>query len=120
MAWLYEMKKPWGSYKVLSKCDGYLVKTITIKPYQSISLQSHKHRDEVWTIVKGSATIDIGDFEVSPFIIWEQDTFRVERGTKHRISNDTNNDLVLVEVQFGDILDENDITRFEDKYGRVK
>ena len=112
------MKRPWGSYKVLQTGDGFLVKTITVKPKQAISLQKHKHRDEIWTVVKGTGWIEYGKLE---FYMKPQETVKILRGFKHRITNESGDvDLVLVEIQFGDILDENDIERFEDLYGRIK
>ena len=107
--------RPWGSYTILDKEANYLVKRIEVLPSESLSLQSHNHRSEHWTIVSGVAQVQIGEIlktlKANQFI-------EIPKGAKHRLTNIGESTLVIIEVQLGDKIDENDITRYEDKYGR--
>ena len=107
--------RPWGNYTILDKEANYLVKRIEVLPGESLSLQSHNHRSEHWTIVSGVAEVQIGEIlktlKANQFI-------EIPKGAKHRLSNIGQSTLVIIEVQLGDKIDENDITRYEDKYGR--
>lgn len=109
-------RKPWGGYKVLdgNKERNFLVKTLYVESNQSFSLQTHKHRDEYWMLVEGDAYINLNDYgcRMEP---WHQ--YFVPRGMKHRISGGVLG-ATIVEVMRGEY-DEDDITRYEDKYGRV-
>ena len=95
--------------------NSFTLKTIKVSPGQRLSLQYHNHRSEHWVVVEGQGVVTLGG-----------DRIRVERGshiyvpreTNHRIANNSDKDLVFVEVQFGDKLDENDIVRIEDDYQR--
>jgi mannose-1-phosphate guanylyltransferase len=108
--------RPWGTYATLKEEGGYKVKRITVKPGQSLSLQYHHHRAEHWVVVQGTALIQVGDTEQ-----------RVEPGQyryiplkeKHRLSNIGIDELVLIEVQCGPYLGEDDIVRLADTYGRA-
>ena len=108
--------RPWGTWEVIDSGKGFCVKKITVKPKQILSLQMHNHRSEHWIIVQGEAVVTNGEdiFELasgkSTFIPFKR---------KHRIVNQTNQNMTFIEVQIGDNLDENDIIRFEDSYGRV-
>jgi mannose-1-phosphate guanylyltransferase/mannose-6-phosphate isomerase len=107
--------RPWGSYTVLDKETNYLVKRIEVLPSESLSLQSHNHRSEHWTVVSGVAQVQIGEIlktlKANQFI-------EIPKGAKHRLTNVGESTLVIIEVQLGDKIDEDDITRYEDKYGR--
>ena len=87
-----------------------------IKPHSSLSLQSHSQRSEHWVVVLGTATIINGDREYS---LQKNESTFVPINTLHRISNIMNTDLIIIEVQSGDYLGEDDIIRYEDTYGRV-
>ena len=110
-----ETIKPWGSYKTFEKNKGFLVKRITVAPGESLSLQSHKHRSEHWLIASGEATVEC-DGEKS--YLNQFDSISIPQGAKHRLSNEHQESLEVVEVQFGENLCEQDITRYEDKYQR--
>ena len=110
-----EVIKPWGSYKTFEKDKGFLVKRITVAPGEILSLQSHKHRSEHWLVASGVATVEC-DGEKSYLNQFE--SISIPQGAKHRLSNENKELLKVVEVQFGEILSEDDITRYEDKYKR--
>ena len=110
-----EIIKPWGSYKTFEKDKGFLVKRITVAPGEILSLQSHKHRSEHWLVASGVATVEC-DGEKSYLNQFE--SISIPQGAKHRLSNESKEFLQVVEVQFGEILSEDDITRYEDKYQR--
>ena len=107
--------RPWGSYTILHKETNYLVKRIEVLPGESLSLQSHNHRSEHWTVVSGVAQVQIG--ETSQTLNANQ-FVEIPKGAKHRLTNPDETTLIIIEVQLGDKLDEDDITRYEDKYGR--
>ena len=108
--------KPWGSYKVLEQGKNYTVKKIIIKPNGKLSLQSHQHRSEHWIVVKGEAEVTL-DNKVKILKINENIFIPIKK--KHTIANNKEEDLIIIEVWFGDHLDENDIIRYDDIYGRV-
>ncbi len=108
--------RPWGTWEVVDVGEKHIVKKLTLLPGQSVSLQLHHHRNEHWVIVHGIATVTLGDKLLS---IPENENVYIPVETKHRIANDTNETLVFIEIQTGAVLDENDIVRFEDKYGRI-
>ncbi|MDQ6990362.1 MAG: mannose-1-phosphate guanylyltransferase/mannose-6-phosphate isomerase [Mariprofundaceae bacterium] len=110
------VKRPWGSYTVLeSLATGFKLKRIAVKPGASLSLQSHQHRSEHWIVVSGTATVT-RDTEVLT-VIKNESTY-IPIGTKHRLQNRGKIMLQMIEVQVGDYLEEDDIERFEDIYGR--
>lgn len=111
------MYRPWGSYTVLSEGPGYKVKKICINPGQSLSLQMHYHRSEHWTVISGTGELTLDDKKV---IFTENESTYIPIGTKHRLSNPGKLPLVIIEVQNGKYLGEDDIVRFTDIYGRVK
>ena len=110
-----KVHRPWGSYTSIMKGETWLVKRLVINPMESLSLQMHKYRSENWVIVKGVAKVEIEN-KVS-FLNVNESTY-VPIGAKHRLSNPNNETLVLIEVQSGTYLGEDDIIRFEDKYRR--
>lgn len=107
--------RPWGRWEVLATGETYACKRITVKPGGKLSLQLHHHREEHWTIVEGQALVTCGDEqkEVGP----SSHVF-IPLQAQHRIENPGTVDVVIIEVQQGDNLDENDIVRLEDVYGR--
>tara|TARA_B110000263_G_C15240839_1_gene479291 strand:- start:327 stop:1256 length:930 start_codon:yes stop_codon:yes gene_type:complete len=111
-----KVHRPWGTYEILDKGIGFQVKHLRIDPGQSISLQRHKHRAEHWVVVKGKAKVVCGKetYELS-----ENQSAYVPQGVKHRLFNPGLEVLEIVEVQSGEMIDEEDIERFEDSYGRI-
>ena len=108
--------KPWGSYQIIDQGKNFLVKKIIVKPNCKLSLQSHKHRSEHWIIVEGTAEVIIND-NIST-LVPNQNTY-IPSNTKHRLSNNHDDNLILIEVWYGKNLDEEDIIRYEDIYNRV-
>ena len=108
--------RPWGWFERLSTGNRFQVKRICVKPGASLSLQSHKHRSEHWIVVEGSAMVTIGEEIMS---IDEGQSVYVPLGTKHRLENKGASPLLLIEVQIGSYLGEDDIFRYEDKYARM-
>lgn len=110
--------RPWGWYKTeLIQDESHKVKTIVVFPNSRLSLQTHDYREEHWIVVKGEIQCTVG---TDTFNAKRGDHIHVEKKQKHRISNNTNNDAELIEVQIGNYLGEDDITRYEDDYGRDK
>lgn len=109
--------RPWGTYTVLEEGMSFKIKRIEVKPCGRLSLQMHEHRSEHWVVVKGEALVVNGEREL---IVKQNESTYIPAGHKHRLENRTQDDLVLIEVQCGDYLGEDDITRFEDNYGRVR
>jgi mannose-1-phosphate guanylyltransferase/mannose-6-phosphate isomerase len=108
--------RPWGTYSVLGEGQGFKIKRVVVKPKQSLSLQMHHHRSEHWVVVSGTANITVGD--TTKLMTPNQSTY-IEIGTTHRLENPGITDLVLIEVQCGNYLGEDDIVRFSDTYGRA-
>ena len=110
--------RPWGCYQVIKKSnDGSeLEKIITVKPNNKLSLQSHKHREEFWQILEGNALVEI---DSNTFSLSDNDKIHIPLGSIHRVKNIGQQDLVIHEIQKGELLSEEDIIRYEDDYGRV-
>lgn len=109
--------RPWGSYEGVISGERFQVKLITVKPRAILSLQMHHHRAEHWVVARGTARITKGD-EV--FILSENQSTYIPLGVTHRLENPGVIPLELIEVQSGSYLGEDDITRFEDNYGRAE
>jgi mannose-1-phosphate guanylyltransferase/mannose-6-phosphate isomerase len=107
--------RPWGAYTVLEEGPGFKIKRIVVKPGASLSLQQHQFRSEHWVVVQGVGQIIIGDRTLT--LQTNESTF-VPMQTPHRLSNPGTDDLIIIEVQTGSYLGEDDIQRFEDTYGR--
>jgi mannose-1-phosphate guanylyltransferase / mannose-6-phosphate isomerase len=107
--------RPWGSYTVLEEGPGFKIKRIVVKPNASLSLQMHYHRSEHWVVVSGTAKVVNGDQEM--LVRTNESTF-IPAGHRHRLENPGKLDLVMIEVQSGGYLGEDDIVRLEDRYGR--
>lgn len=107
--------RPWGHYTVLEEGPHFKIKRIVVKPHSRLSLQLHQHRSEHWVVLKGEALIVNGEDELT--IMRDESTF-IPSGHKHRLCNPTDDELVIIEVQTGKYVSEDDIVRFEDNYGR--
>tara|TARA_B100000131_G_C17930935_1_gene538284 strand:- start:241 stop:582 length:342 start_codon:yes stop_codon:yes gene_type:complete len=110
-------QRPWGWYLVIDQGDRYKVKSIEVNPNASLSLQKHLHRAEHWVVVEGTAQVEV-DGKIT--IIRENESTYIPLGSKHRLSNPGKIPLRIIEVQSGSYLEEDDIERFEDDYGRTK
>jgi mannose-6-phosphate isomerase-like protein (cupin superfamily) len=108
-------ERPWGRWEVLDVGDGFAVKRISVKPGAILSLQLHHHREEHWVVVRGRARVTRGD---ETFDLARNQSVFIPIETAHRIENPGDEVMEFVEVQVGDKLDENDIVRLEDRYGR--
>ncbi len=108
-------QRPWGSFETLHEEEGYKIKKIIVKSREQLSLQMHSNRSENWTVVKGVAEVTIGN---SITKLKEGESCYIKKKQKHSLRNPGNTDLVLIEVQNGSYLGEDDIVRFKDKYGR--
>jgi mannose-1-phosphate guanylyltransferase/mannose-6-phosphate isomerase len=109
-------ERPWGQFRVLSYGAGYKIKEIVVKPGQKLSLQMHHHRCEFWTVISGEAIVQIDE---SRRHLKSQESAFIPLHAKHRLENPGTSDMVMVEVQCGDYLGEDDIVRFDDIYGRA-
>ena len=111
-----EVFRPWGSYDSIGNGDRFQVKRITVKPGAKLSLQMHHHRAEHWIVVSGTAHITNGDKE---YLLTENQSTYIPLGVVHSLANPGKVPLELIEIQSGSYLGEDDIVRFEDRYGRV-
>lgn len=109
------VQRPWGSYTVLEEHDGYKMKRITVHQGASLSLQRHQHRSEHWIVVAGTATVIRDEEELT---VSKNESTYIPIGVKHRLENRGRIPLQLIEVQVGEYLEEDDIERFDDIYGR--
>ena len=107
--------RPWGKYTVLEEGSTYKVKRIVISPKERLSLQMHYHRSEHWVVIAGKARVKIGDRET---FVYVNESIYVPKSTLHRLENPGKVPLEIIEVQNGEYLEEDDIVRFEDSYGR--
>lgn len=108
--------RPWGSYETLETGPRFLVKRIIVKAGASLSLQMHQHRSEHWVIVAGTAEVTRDN---ETFILNQDQSAYIPKKVKHRLKNTGEINLEIIEVQVGDVLSEDDITRFDDNYGRI-
>lgn len=109
-------ERPWGWYEVLCLDDGFQVKTIGVAPGQRLSLQSHEHRAETWVVVRGYPVVVL---ERTRLKCQPGQTVFIPCGSRHRLENPGAQEALIVEVQQGDYLGEDDIVRYEDDYQRV-
>ena len=107
--------RPWGTYQTLALETGFQIKILTVNPGGKLSLQRHFKRAEHWVVVKGDPTITIGETEKKYPV---DSAVYIPLQAKHRIQNHTDSECILVEVQVGNYLGEDDIERIEDVYGR--
>ena len=114
--------RPWGAFTILEEGPSYKIKRIEVKPGHRLSLQMHHHRSEHWIVVSGTAKVTRGNLEdgtQEELVLTHQSTY-VPCGTLHRLANPGVIPLVIIEVQNGQYLGEDDIHRFEDDYARGK
>ena len=109
-----KQERPWGEFERFTLNEASTVKIITVKAGEEFSLQTHAHRDEFWRILSGSGTVTIGE---QRYEAQAGGSFYCPRATKHRAEGGPEG-LTFLEIAFGDF-DESDITRFDDKYGRM-
>jgi|TARA_R110000744_G_C19366022_1_gene561921 mannose-6-phosphate isomerase-like protein (cupin superfamily) len=112
----YFEKRPWGTFENLLDTDYCKVKQIIIKPNQAPSYQYHFKRQEVWVVVQGSGELRLDDSVTS---VNEGQIIHIPFESKHQIKNNTDRDLIFIEIQMGDYFGEDDIVRLEDSYGRI-
>ena len=109
-------EKPWGSFEILKSGKKFLVKKIFVKPGGVLSLQSHEHRSEHWIVAEGEAEVTIDKKVIN---LKENENIFIPKGAIHRMANRKDRDLVIIEMWYGDNLDENDIKRYKDIYERI-
>ena len=109
------VSRPWGTYTVLEEGNGFKIKRIEVKPGAALSMQMHHHRSEHWVVVRGMAKVTNGERDI--FIKTNESTY-IAAGHLHRLENPGVLDLVMIEVQSGEYLGEDDIVRVQDDYGR--
>lgn len=107
--------RPWGMYENIHEGSRFQVKRLTVKPGEKLSIQMHHHRSEHWIVVSGTGRMSSGDFTK---LVTENESFYVPCGAVHSIENPGKINLDIIEVQVGSYLGEDDIVRFEDRYGR--
>ncbi len=107
--------RPWGTYTVLEDSNGYKIKRIEVKAGKRLSLQRHRHRNEHWVVVSGTATVTINE---KTFTLKQNESTYIKAGDVHRLLNDTNESLVIIEAQVGSYTGEDDIERLDDDYKR--
>jgi mannose-1-phosphate guanylyltransferase/mannose-6-phosphate isomerase len=107
--------RPWGFYTLLDHGPGYKVKRVVVNPGERLSLQTHSHRSEHWVVLKGIAKVSIGGNEI---LVHENESVYVPKSVLHRLENAGEIPVEIIEVQNGEYLEEDDIERFEDDYGR--
>ncbi len=115
-ATIEKTERPWGWYENISEVKGNKVKRIRVHPGQQLSLQKHHQRAELWVVVQGLAHVMLNDQHLDLTVGQHVD---IAAGVVHRLSNQTDAALEIVEVQFGTYLGEDDIVRLQDDYGRV-
>lgn len=107
--------RPWGKWQVVSMGKNYVVKKITVQPNASLSLQKHHYRAEHWLVAQGTALVTL-DKQIFPLTAGH--AVDIPKNTPHRLENKTSSPLEIIEIQMGKILNEEDIVRFRDSYGR--
>ena len=107
--------RPWGYYIMVEEGENFKVKKVVVKPKKKLSLQLHRKRAEHWVVLKGKATIKLNNktFNLKPY-----QSIDIPKDAKHRLENKGKKPLEIIEIQSGDYLKEDDIVRFNDKYGR--
>ena len=111
----YIEERPWGSFENLLDAEYCKVKRIIVKPGQRLSYQFHYKRSEAWVVVQGEAIVTLDDEE---YEYHKGDVVEIHVGTKHRVENKFEKNLIFIETQTGTYFGEDDIVRIEDDYGR--
>ena len=109
-------RRPWGTFTVLDEGEGFKVKRIEVFPGKRLSYQKHSQRAEHWVVVQGTAKVTLDDREI---VIEAGQAIDIRVGAAHRVENPGEQTLLLIEVQRGDYLGEDDIVRLQDDFGRV-
>ena len=112
-----QKRRPWGAASVLEEGQSYKIKRVEVQPGHRLSLQTHQHRNEHWIVVAGTAKVTCGDKE--SFLSTNQSTY-IPACTTHRLENPGTIPLVLIEVQSGEYLGEDDIVRLQSDYGEYE
>lgn len=112
-----KVSRPWGNYTVLEQGERFKIKRIEVKPQASLSLQMHHHRNEHWVVVQGRAKVTNND---KIYFVNTNESTYIPQGNKHRLENPGIVPLVIIEVQSGEYLGEDDIIRYHDSYGRAE
>ena len=107
---------PWGKWEVLFDSDYCKVKRLVVNPGHRLSYQKHNHRQELWTIVKGIATVVLDDKVIT---CNSGESIHIPKGAAHRVGNENSEPTIIIEIQRGDYFGEDDIIRLDDDYGRV-
>ena len=111
-------RRPWGSFTVLDEGAGFKVKRIEVLPGKRLSYQKHRHRNEHWYVVAGTAKVTLNDETI---FVETDKTIDIKIGDAHRVENPSETeDLIFIEIQRGDYLGEDDIIRLEDDFGRIE
>ena len=110
---VFQVERPWGNFRQFTHNDSSTVKIITVKPNETLSLQSHKNRSEFWHVISGNGIVEIGEIKKNTIV---GDEHEIKEGEKHRLSAGPLGVQVL-EIAFGNF-DESDIVHYEDKYDR--
>jgi len=110
------VNKPWGSYRIIDQGKKFLVKKISVNPHSKLSLQSHKYRSEHWIVVKGIAEVTVND---KITVLESNQSIFIPLKFKHSLANNHDNELIVIEVWYGEVLKEEDIIRYEDVYNRI-
>ena len=113
----YNEKRPWGIFENIHTDESFLVKRLVVNPGEKLSSQFHNHREEYWIVVKGKGKVTISEKIFDAKI---GSTFHIKEKEIHRLENSGKDPLVIIEVQIGDFISEEDIIRLDDEYGRVK
>jgi mannose-6-phosphate isomerase-like protein (cupin superfamily) len=108
-------ERPWGRWDMLDEDQSYKVKRLLVKPGHRLSLQFHHHRAENWIVAKGEAIVTVGEKVID---LKEGEHVFIPKEVVHRLENKAAEDLIIIEVQNGDYLGEDDLVRVEDDYGR--
>ena len=108
--------KPWGRFRILTRGIGFQIKLLTVNAFSSTSLQNHKHRSEHWIVLKGTAEVTCGDKKAQ---LLQNESILIPAGEKHRLQNNTDLDIEIIEGLTGTYFGEDDIIRYEDTYGRI-
>jgi len=111
-----KVNRPWGNWEVLNQTKGFKVKTMEVLPGKRLSLQKHKQRIEHWVVLEGEAKVTNNDKTI---ILSKDQSISIGKNTVHRLENCKNEILKILEIQIGSYLEEDDIQRLEDDYGRL-
>ena len=110
------VQKPWGYYEILKSGKKFLVKKLFIKSGGMLSLQNHEHRSEHWLVAEGEVEVTLDKKTIN---LVENENIFIPKGAFHRIANKSSKDLIIIEMWYGEILDENDIKRYDENYNII-